>query len=79
MFIQEFVCPICGDTIEINLESYITDKDSYEREGHTETSYYIESDPIACPSCDKSVAVSGTIYEYPQGVASNAELEISIY
>ncbi len=66
-FIWSLACPYCGGHTKIDLDQFVTDTSSDEREMGTETEYTVECDAYECPECKKRFGIRGSIWEYPVG------------
>lgn len=68
--IREIECPYCGKSFEVDLEDYVYDESSDERENGMgpDIVYSFDSEECqACPDCGKIVKINGWIREYPMG------------
>lgn len=54
-FIWSLACPYCGGHTKIDLDQFVTDTSSDEREMGTETEYTVECDAYECPECKKGL------------------------
>lgn len=66
-FTYKIKCPHCNNNNNINLNDYIQDETSYEREMGPEIEYTIECEEFNCKKCDKKFKIEGSIWEYPAG------------
>ena len=60
-------CPYCCDSVTGSCEDYVVDTTCYDSEMGSEIEYTIECESYKCPNCDKHFALSGSIWEYPEG------------
>lgn len=74
---RDLECPHCEHINKVDLNDYVDDVSSYERNMGTETEYTITDCNIECKNCKKEFAVSGSIFEYPEGSENTNTLEIS--
>lgn len=69
-------CPYCGYQHEIDLEDYVVDVSSNEREMGAETEYTIECEEYECDNCEKKFGIQGSVWEYPEGAYNDSDIEI---
>lgn len=70
-------CPHCGEKNRVDLEEFIYDDSSYERQMGAEVQHSFDStDALECSSCGKEFRISGIIYEYPAGTLETEEIKI---
>ena len=70
-------CPHCGEKNRVDLEEFIYDDSSYERQMGAEVQHSFDStDALECSSCGKGFRISGIIYEYPAGTLETEEIKI---
>ena len=78
-FIRTFKCPYCGEELEIDLEDYLSDTSSYEREngmGPDMVYYFDSTDALCCDFCKKNIKIVGWIREYPIGAIDSEDILI---
>lgn len=68
-------CPHCHQEVSGNCEAFLIDTNFYEREMGPEVEYTIDCDSMECPHCGREFALSGSIWEYPEGVENLNDLE----
>ena len=70
-------CPHCGGKNRVDLEEFIDDDSSYERQMGAEVQYSFDStDALECSSCGKAYRISGIVCEYPTGTLETEEIKI---
>lgn len=69
-------CPYCGYEHEVDLEDYVVDESSDEREMGTETEYTIECEEYECDNCEKKFGIQGSVWEYPEGAYNDNSIEV---
>lgn len=70
-------CPHCGGKNRVDLEDFIYDASSYERQMGAEVQHSFDStDTLECSSCGKAFRISGIICEYPAGTLETEEIKI---
>ena len=68
--IREVQCPQCGDVLKVDLEKYVYDETSDERENGMGPDWVYSFDSeecLECSACGKKLHVDGWIREYPIG------------
>lgn len=76
-FVRDVKCPYCGFEQEIDLEDYLVDTSSFEKEHGMgpDMVYTIDSEGNhVCPICGKLFRISGWIREYPIGAYDSDEV-----
>lgn len=76
-FIRTIECPNCFNEFDVDLEEYVDDISSYEKEngmGPDAVHYFDTQDECKCPSCGCTVHVTGWIREYPMGIFDSDEI-----
>ena len=79
-FKREIQCPNCGTEFEVDLEEYISDISSFEKENGMgpDTVYDIDSGcDCKCPYCGKTLSIIGWIREYPTGAYDSEDIDIT--
>ena len=71
----KITCHYCGQHIRFDFDDFITDISNYEREMGCETEYSIECEFYECPYCAREFSISGSVWEYPEGVVNLVDLE----
>lgn len=77
--IRDSQCPYCKAGQEIDLEDYLYDQSSYEKESGMgpDIVYSFDSeDNLECSSCGKRLRISGWIREYPVGAYDSENIEV---
>lgn len=70
-------CPHCGGKNRVDLEEFIYDDSSYERQMGAEVQHSFDStDALECSSCGKAYRISGIVCEYPVGTLETEEIKI---
>jgi len=80
--IRDILCPFCGASEEIDLEHYMYDESSYEKDNGMgpDIVYSFDSEEcIECSDCGKVVRVSGWIREYPLGAYDSENIDVKAY
>lgn len=78
-FIRNIHCPHCGEEYEVDLEDYLYDQSSDERENGMgpDIVYSINSeDNFKCPKCGKALQIEGWIREYPVGAYDSEDINL---
>lgn len=77
--IRNICCPHCGEEYEVDLEEYIYDQSSYEKENGmgADIIYSFNSeDSYECPNCSAIIQIDGWIREYPVGAYDSEEITV---
>lgn len=77
--IRNICCKGCGKIHEVNLEDYVYDESSEEKENGmgADILYSIDSeDSYECPDCNKRIHIKGWIREYPLGAWDSENIEV---
>lgn len=77
--IREIECPCCHEVQEIDLEDYLYDESSYEKENGMgpDMVYSFDSEENQeCIFCQRRIRISGWIREYPIGAYDSEELHV---
>lgn len=72
-------CPYCHENQEIDLEDYLYDESSYEKEngmGPDMVYSFDSEDSCECCKCGKIFRVSGWIREYPMGAYDSEDIDV---
>lgn len=69
-------CPYCGYQHEVDLEDYVVDESSDEREMGPETEYTIECEEYECDNCGRKFGIQGSVWEYPEGAYNDDNIEV---
>ena len=78
-FGREVVCPCCGYKAEVDLEDYLCNESSYEKENGMGPDMVYEFDSeesYKCPKCSHILRITGWIREYPIGAYDSDDFEI---
>ena len=78
-FSRTVTCPCCKKEISINLDDYIYDTSSDEKENGMgpDCSYYFDSgEEVTCDNCSSIVRISGWIREYPIGAYDSENIDV---
>lgn len=80
MFLHSITCPYCGSKIEQDWSEYVVNSDIVDanRGMGAEMEHSIECDEFKCPKCNKYFSVTGSVWEYPEGVYNYHELHASV-
>lgn len=73
-------CPHCGEEDEVDLEDFLYDQSSYEKEngmGPDIVYSFNSEDSYECPKCGKVLQIEGWIREYPVGAFDSDEVNIN--
>lgn len=79
--VRTIECPDCGIEFEVDLEEYVQDVSSFEKENGMgpDAVYSIDSDvDCECPYCGKIVHITGWIREYPIGIWDSEEIDVDL-
>lgn len=71
-------CPYCHAKQEVDLEDFLCDQSSFEKENGmgSDIVYSFDSeDSYKCPACHKGLQITGWVREYPVGVYDSDEVE----
>lgn len=77
-FLRTIECPCCGMNFDVDLEDFIYDTSSYEKEngmGPDAVHSFDSEDNCECPYCYKTIKVTGWIREYPIGLFDSEEID----
>lgn len=77
--IRDICCPNCGEENEVDLEDYMYDHSSYEKENGMgpDIVYSFDSEyNYCCLHCGASLQIEGWIREYPVGAYDSEEINI---
>lgn len=69
-------CPFCNKPISIDLEDYMLDVGSYERQMGQEILYEFDAEEYECDHCHQLLRISGCISEYPYGCFNHETIDI---
>lgn len=78
--IRDICCPHCGGVFEVDLEDYLYDESSDERENGMgpDVVYSFNSEGQSeCPECGTAVQIEGWIREYPMGAYDSEDIYVS--
>lgn len=78
-FIRNIQCPHCGEEYEVDLEDYLYDQSSDEREngmGPDIVYSFNSEDNYECPKCGKVIQIEGWIREYPFGAYDSEDINL---
>lgn len=81
-FIRTIECPDCGIEFEVDLEEYLQDVSSFEKENGMgpDAVYSFDSDTdCECPYCGKTLHITGWIREYPIGIVDSEEINVELF
>jgi len=76
---RNIICPYCEKSQEVDLEDYIHNESSCEKENGMgpDMVYSFDSEEcIECIGCEKVIRVSGWIREYPIGVCDSESIDV---
>ena len=79
--IREIQCPHCGSSYEVDLEDYLYDQSSDERENGmgSDCVYSFDSEEnYECPDCGWIVRIEGWIREYPMGAYDSEDINTEV-
>ncbi len=77
--IRNIKCPYCGEEHEVDLEDYMYDQSSYEKEngmGPDVVYSFNSEDSYKCPECGKTIQIEGWIREYPEGAYDSEDVNV---
>lgn len=76
MFTHRVTCPHCGTQTVQDWSDYVVSSDvvDEDRGMGAEIEHSIECNKFVCPNCGKKFSVSGSVWEYPEGVYNHHEL-----
>lgn len=80
--IRRIHCPHCKEEYEVDLEDYIYDQSSYEKENGMgpDIVYSFDSeDNYHCPGCEAIIHIEGWIREYPIGAYDSEDISIDLF
>lgn len=80
--IRGICCPHCGEEYEVDLEDYMYDQSSYEKENGmgSDIVYSFDSeDNYHCPECGATIQIEGWIREYPIGAYDSEDINIDLF
>lgn len=75
-------CPDCGIEFEADLEEYVYDVSSFEKEngmGPDAVHSFDSEDNCECPYCGKIIHITGWIREYPIGLLDSEEIDVDLF
>jgi DNA-binding transcriptional MerR regulator len=78
---RDIICPCCGKSQEVDLEDYMYDESSYEKDNGMglDMVYSFDSEEcIECLGCEKVIKVSGWIREYPIGAYDSESIDVKV-
>lgn len=78
-FVRTIQCPNCLIEFEVDLEEYIFDSSSYEKENGmgADVVYSFDTEcSCRCPYCDSILRISGWIREYPVGAYDSEDIDV---
>ena len=81
-FSRTIECPDCGIEFEVDLEEYLQDVSSFEKENGMgpDAVYSFDSDTnYECPYCGKTLHITGWIREYPIGIVDSEEIDVELF
>lgn len=81
-FSRTIECPDCGIEFEVDLEEYLQDVSSFEKENGMgpDVVYSFDSDTdCECPYCGKTLHITGWIREYPIGIVDSEEIDVELF
>lgn len=76
---RDICCPHCGEAYEVDLEDYIYDQSSDEREngmGPDIVYSFNSEDSYECPHCGTAIQIEGWIREYPVGAYDSEHINV---
>lgn len=77
--IRGICCPHCGEESEVDLEDYMYDQSSYEKENGmgSDVVYSFDSEGnYQCPECGRILQIEGWIREYPIGAYDSENINV---
>ena len=77
--IRNIQCPHCGEEYEVDLEDYLYDQSSDEKEngmGHDIVYSFNSEDNYECPKCCRVIQIEGWIREYPVGAYDSEDINL---
>lgn len=79
--IRAICCPHCEEEYEVDLEDYMYDQSSYEKEngmGPDIVYSFNSENNYRCPECGKIIHIEGWIREYPIGAYDSEDISIDL-
>ena len=79
--IRRIRCPHCGKEYEVDLEDYMYDQSSYEKEngmGPDIVYSFNSEDNYECPDCGTVLEIEGWIREYPMGAYDSEDINVEV-
>ena len=77
MFKLNIECPHCKKTIEVDLSEYVVDSyTAEEKDMGASNEHTIDCPSAICPNCSYDMKITGSLWEYPEGVMETLDLEI---
>lgn len=79
--VRAICCPRCEEEYEVDLEDYMYDQSSYEKENGMgpDIVYSFDSeDNYRCPECGTTIHIEGWIREYPVGAYDSEDINIDL-
>lgn len=74
-------CPHCGEEYAVDLEDYLYDQSSYEKEngmGPDIVYSFNSEDNYECPDCGIVIQIEGWIREYPMGAYDSEDINVEV-
>lgn len=79
--VRTIQCPECSIEFEVDLEEYVVDVSSFEKDNGMgpDAVHSIDSEAdCRCPYCDKIIHITGWIREYPIGVLDSEDIQVNL-
>lgn len=79
--IRRICCPNCGEEYEVDLEDYMYDQSSDEKEngmGPDIVYSFNSEDSYECPDCGTVIQIEGWIREYPVGAFDSEDINVGV-
>lgn len=79
--IRDIRCPHCGEEHEVDLEDYMYEQSSYEKENGMgpDIVYSFDSEEnYRCPECGAMLQIEGWIREYPVGAYDSEDINVDM-
>ena len=81
-FNRTIECPDCGIEFEVDLEDYLQDVSSFEKEngmGSDAVYSFDSATDCECPYCGKTIHITGWIRENPIGILDSEEIDVDLF
>lgn len=79
--VRGICCPQCGEKYEVDLEDFLYDQSSYEKDngmGPDIVYSFNSEENYQCPECGTTLQIEGWIREYPVGAYDSEDINIDV-